>query len=815
MLIKNSCIFIVILVQTILFSELFAQEWRTLPIRSKIEYENNMSGGEGEQHPHSIARSLNNPNYIYLSQDVGGCWRSEDAGDTWQKTLDKGLFLNFGQSIQVDPNNPDIVFITVAYSYFAQGKPNEGLYRSIDGGENWNHVLKTDVNYNSSLHRRHRQNITYDLTTANDGNPATRWYAAFPENGLYISEDGGETWMNKVSSLTGHSIVYFVQTHPSDGKTIFVGSNKGLFKSDSLGYNLYAFGDLPSGEISSIAINPQNEEIVYVTIRNGSLYKSKNGGENFTEIMWGNHSKVVMNSGYPDKLFLVGMNKSSFFSNNGGANWIPFGNVTTFPGLGRETGWRRWIDGDLSGLVPNPQDSLEFVAYSRSTLFKSTDGGASIEESATGWIGNAWSWWTDGAEFDRFDPNKIAFFNNDIGMKISLTGGNYFEENTNSNSWSWYQDGKIKWVGAYSGDFQPIEGSQVIIASIGGYFFTQLMRSENNGSSWELVTEGDEEEDYNLFIAFHHDDPDYVYAGNKISTDAGKTFSIINFPEKYVDPTIVGMCDTFPDVIYAIDRNRAYLLRSNDRGVTWQEYAHPGWLFRTFDSIPIFAADPKDSNKVYTYDANSDLASFDGTTWTSFNILDLAGGHEGVNLVRAVAVDPNFPNIIYAGTYEAGFPCIFRTLNGGEIWEDISYNLPRIGISAMKVNPHTGELYRGSCNGTWIFPAPDSFYVTDVEKMEKMLHDGYKLMPNYPNPFNPSTTISYSVPTNADVIISIYNALGEKVKELINKTVDAGKYEVIFNAENLSSGIYLYRLTASSNLNNSEYSATRKLILLK
>ncbi|MEN8228377.1 MAG: T9SS type A sorting domain-containing protein [Bacteroidota bacterium] len=785
---------IVSLIHVIALTNLMAQEWQVLPIRSRLEFEVGRYGGEGEQHPHSIARSLNNPDYIYLSQDVGGCWRSRDAGNSWQKTLDRGLFLPFGQSIQVDPSFPDIVFLTVSHSWFQQGSPNEGLYRSTDGGDTWEHVLHTDVNYNSGMHRRHRQNIAYDLSRADPAFPAERWYVAFPKNGLFISHDAGDTWSGPVSSLAGHDIVYFVQPHLSDGKTVYVGSSEGLFISDSLGYDLQAFGDLPSGEVSSIAINPQNELEIYATIRNGSLYKSENGGLNFTEIMWGTHSKVVLNRGFPDKIYLVGMNKESFFSDDGGTTWMPFGTVSTFPGLGRETGWRRWIDGDLSGVVPNPKDADEFVAYSRSTLFKSTNGAETIEESATGFTGNAWSWWTDAAEFDRFDPDRFAFFNNDVGMRITLSGGDYFEENTNPNAWNWYQQGKIGWLGTYSGDFHPVESSQLIVASIGDYFRTQLMRSTDNGSSWQLVTEGDHNSDYHLFIAFHPEDPDYVYAGNKISEDAGRTFTKINFPAEFQDPTIVGMCYAYPDVVYAMDRPRTHLLRSVDRGATWQVYASPGWEFRNFDSLTMFAADPSDSSKVYTFDAHSDLALFDGTSWTSFHILDLAGGHKGINLVRAVTVDPNFPDIIYAGTFEAGLSCIFRSVDGGDNWEDITHNLPRGGISAIKVNPHTGELYRGSCNGTWIFPAPESHYPITSAGTSIPASVSFKLEQNFPNPFNHITTIPYSLLEAGWMELNVYNPKGQKIGTLMSGEQERGTYRAKFNAAGLSPGIYFYQL---------------------
>ena len=71
-------------------TQTFTQEsgnWRALPIRSQEEFEQGKFGGEGEQHPHSIARCLNVPDRIYLSHDVGGAWKSTDAGETWEKRL--------------------------------------------------------------------------------------------------------------------------------------------------------------------------------------------------------------------------------------------------------------------------------------------------------------------------------------------------------------------------------------------------------------------------------------------------------------------------------------------------------------------------------------------------------------------------------------------------------------------------------------------------------------------------------------------------------------------------------------------------------
>jgi len=85
----------------------------------------------------------------------------------------------------------------------------------------------------------------------------------------------------------------------------------------------------------------------------------------------------------------------------------------------------------------------------------------------------------------------------------------------------------------------------------------------------------------------------------------------------------------------------------------------------------------------------------------------------------------------------------------------------------------------------------------------------FSLQQNYPNPFNPSTVIKYAVPSDGFVTLSVYNILGQKVASLVNQNVKAGSYEVKFNASNLSSGIYIYKLEAGS------FNATKKMMLVK
>ncbi len=85
----------------------------------------------------------------------------------------------------------------------------------------------------------------------------------------------------------------------------------------------------------------------------------------------------------------------------------------------------------------------------------------------------------------------------------------------------------------------------------------------------------------------------------------------------------------------------------------------------------------------------------------------------------------------------------------------------------------------------------------------------YKLEHNFPNPFNPSTTIGFTLPKDDHVQLKVYDVLGNEVATLINGLLKAGKHEVKFSANDLSSGIYFYSLKAKN------FKQTYKMVLIK
>jgi len=104
---------------------------------------------------------------------------------------------------------------------------------------------------------------------------------------------------------------------------------------------------------------------------------------------------------------------------------------------------------------------------------------------------------------------------------------------------------------------------------------------------------------------------------------------------------------------------------------------------------------------------------------------------------------------------------------------------------------------------------PNEFIEKSIEEIKANVPEEFRLYHNYPNPFNPITTIKFSIPYNSNVSLKIYDLLGREVESLLSEYKNAGTYEITFNALNLASGIYFYRITTDKN------SDTKKLILLK
>jgi hypothetical protein len=152
---------------------------------------------------------------------------------------------------------------------------------------------------------------------------------------------------------------------------------------------------------------------------------------------------------------------------------------------------------------------------------------------------------------------------------------------------------------------------------------------------------------------------------------------------------------------------------------------------------------------------------------------------------------------------------IAYTNTNGDSWIGSSPGFSGIvPLNAVSISPVTsningwavgeeGIILHYSRNGTGVSPGIN------------ILPTSYMLEQNFPNPFNPSTIIKYSVPKEGHVSLTVYDITGKEITQLVDSERQAGNYEVIWSAEKMSSGIYFYRIQAGG------FVQTNKMILLK
>ena len=203
-----------------------------------------------------------------------------------------------------------------------------------------------------------------------------------------------------------------------------------------------------------------------------------------------------------------------------------------------------------------------------------------------------------------------------------------------------------------------------------------------------------------------------------------------------------------------------------------------------------------------TYDVNNNLTEFNGQGWD---------GSAWVNS-RKVSSKYDVNNNVTEYLYQ---------LWKGSVWVN-----NRKDSFTYDVNNNVTEWLTQDWGGYhWVNVDKYIFlYIpTGIEQFEVEVST-FSLSNNYPNPFNPSTKISYTIPKRSNVNIKVFNLLGSEIAELVKGEIEAGSYDIEFNASELPSGVYFYRIKvypANSGTGNPESSlghvfiATKKMILLK
>jgi len=179
----------------------------------------------------------------------------------------------------------------------------------------------------------------------------------------------------------------------------------------------------------------------------------------------------------------------------------------------------------------------------------------------------------------------------------------------------------------------------------------------------------------------------------------------------------------------------------------------------------------------YNYDYGAFEVSFLSETWKENN---------WENVRRSFSTFSHAENKTM-GNYEEWSNGIWTEYTGGIGFLDLSGKLSVYGASVLEVTYTT---------------------ITDIRETGNMIAE-YSLKQNYPNPFNPTTEINYSLPKASNVQLIVYNMLGQEISTLVNSKQEAGKFSVRFDASNLTSGVYFYKIQTD------DFSSVKKMLLIK
>lgn len=463
---------------------------------------------------------------------------------------------------------------------------------------------------------------------------------------------------------------------------------------------------------------------------------------------------------------------------------------------------------------PEGQSSIGYAVGSNVTyngngiILKTTDGGMTWDQISTGTI-----------------PGLEAVFFTSTNVGYAAGWQDYFIKTT---------DGGASW-------------NQISVDPSIWYFRDIEFRDANNGiastSDASLYVTTDAGNSWTLAMGLSQDIQDVCYADNttlfavggdeKISksTDGGFTWSQVYsgtftrlFLGVYFKDANLGM----------VGGEDGKVLKTTDGGSSWTVQNAGG--FALLHGVYIFDQDSAyvvgtpeqvykttDGGSTWNEDwASSYNAAFYKVKFTSDN-MGVICGSQGTILIKTDYVPVELTSFTVSSkgnsvtlswstateTNNKGFSVERKT--GNSDWQQVGY-VPGYGTTAEE---HTYSFNDNNLKeGTYSYRLLQQDFdgSTDYSDLVNIVISApgrFALLQNYPNPFNPSTKISYSVPQQSFVSIKIYNITGEEVASLMNGVQSAGQHQVNFNAKNLSSGIYIARMTAGS------FNSTIKMNLLK
>ena len=654
------------------------------------------------------------PFTYYFGSTGGGVWKTTDAGQTWNNVTDGFVKASSIGAVAVSESDPNVVYVGTG-SACPRGNisPGDGVYKSTDSGKTWIHIGLKDAGQISDI-QIHPGNpdIVYAGVLGNLFGPSE-------ERGIFRSTDGGDNWekilyvndKTGVSALSMDShnsrILYaaFWQAERKPWTLIDGGPDGGIYKTSDGGDNWNKM-DLPlSGNIGRIGIDVSgaNPEKVYVVVETdtetqGGIYRSDNGGESFARV--NREHKLRQRAWYYNHIIADPVDENTVYvlnvgfhkSIDGGKNWTDIS-------VPHSDNHSLWISPDNNRIMVN-----------------GNDGGANVSFNG----GETWSTQLNQptAEFYR-----VAVDNQ---FPYRLYGAQQDNTTLSVPSWSpggvspiehWYAVG-----GGESGHIAVHPENPDIIYA-GNYIgqITRMNRSEGHTRdvvAYPQMHDGMAPRDiryrfqWNAPIRISPHNHDILYHASQYvhrSADGGQSWEVIS-------PDLTSNKDEYHDIpggpvqhdhtgvelyttIFAFEESphKAGLLWAGsddglihislDNGENWKNITPPQMPEEgTVNSIDLSAHSPGRANvAVYRYrdnDPSPYIFQTDnyGENWAL--LTDGSNGIPGNFFVRVVREDPVKKGLLYAGT-EFG---MFISFNNGEQWQPFQLNLPVVPITDMLIH---------------------------------------------------------------------------------------------------------------------------------
>jgi len=705
------------------------------------------------------------------------------------------------------------------------------------------------------IHGSYKGNINCFALSSN-GADSTNLFAGTDE-GVFLSTDNDTCWTPVSSGLT---IFYVIRALAVLDTNLFAGTNGGVFLSTNNGTNWTPAG-LTYTWINALTVSGTN---LFAGTDSG-VFVSTNNGISWTAVKTGMTSFNVRSFAVSDTNLFVSTWGGVFLSTNNGANWTPVNSGLTnsyvytlavsgtylfagtsdgvFLSTNNGTSWTQVNSGLPRSTSINTlavSDTKIFAGTYSSGVFLSTDNGSSWTTANTGltslnvstfaisstnllagtfgggvWrrplsemvpipVGQGWTIQNSGVSISLFSVKavnqNIAWTAGDSGIVLKTTNG--------GSTWNSVGGGAIGSNTVNAIDALDVNNAFVTTTSSSGP--TYIYRTTNGGTTWQQVFS---QSDGFIDAIKMYDANNGIALGDPVdgkwtilsTIDGSATWRHIA-----TEPAPGGMeygitnsLATFgtTNIWFGTSLDRIY--HSNNGGITWSSVLFPKpWEGApypqitgiTFCDMQHGLAGSSFGDIVRTIDS--------GNTWLSIP-------EPGVSVTSGTT---KISYTIY-GLAAAGNDCfcivgnnIYRSVDQGIWWCISQTNTSRLNHLSFVANE---SVLSGWVVGEYGKIIAFTKTITGVKNGRTSAPAEFVLYQNYPNPFNPSTVIRYQIEKLVKVSLKVYDLLGREVATLVNEVKAPGSYTATFNAANISSGVYFYRLQTGS------FIATKKLVLLR